>query len=146
LIDIHKVTLFLFGAGPHILRKATWANCGVVAYLPMPGTRPDPYRVLGVPKTATHAQIGEAFAALAKTLHPDTAGVSRPEEFLAVKEAYDCLRTPERRREFDASRRFGRSELRTHFDSAWYQERASEFDRRFKAAGACAGCRLHRIG
>lgn len=102
----------------------------------MPGAIPDPYRVLGVPRTATQAQIGEAFATLAKTLHPDTAGVSRPEEFLAVKEAYDCLRTPERRRDFDASRRFGRSELRTQFDSAWYQERASEFDRRFKASAA----------
>lgn len=103
----------------------------------MPGATPDPYRVLGVSKTASQAQIAEAFAARAKTLHPDTAGgLSRPEEFLAVKEAYDCLRTPERRRDFDSARRFGRGEYEKSFDSAWYQERASEFDKRFKASGA----------
>lgn len=95
----------------------------------------DPYRILGLPRNATQAQLSHAFSELAKELHPDTArGATRAEEFLAVKEAYDLLRTPDRRREFD-------SKIKTAFeeapDPAKYGQRTAEFDRRFKASSAC---------
>ena len=61
---------------------------------------PDPYRVLGVARGATKAQIKAAHRALAKRYHPDAAtGDSR--RFRDVHEAYQLLADPLRRREWD---------------------------------------------
>lgn len=53
----------------------------------------DPWRVLGVPRHATKAEVKAAFTALAKQLHPDSN--PRPEaqtQFIRVKHAYDVIR------------------------------------------------------
>lgn len=64
----------------------------------------DPYKVLGVAKTATQDEIKKAYRALAKKLHPDLhPDDSRKQaEFQAVSGAYDLLKDPETRRRFDA--------------------------------------------
>ena len=60
----------------------------------------DPYRVLGVLRGATPAQIKAAHRRLAKRYHPD--GTSGDDiRFLAVQEAYQLLSDPVRRREWD---------------------------------------------
>jgi curved DNA-binding protein CbpA len=60
----------------------------------------DPYRVLGVLRGATPAQIKAAHRRLAKRYHPD--GSSGDEiRFLAVQEAYQLLSDPARRGAWD---------------------------------------------
>src|SRR5918999_3832024 len=62
---------------------------------------PDPYRLLGVSRGASAAQIKAAHRALAKRYHPD-APDGDTDRFLAVQEAYGILSDPLRRREWDA--------------------------------------------
>ena len=66
----------------------------------MPGVS-DPYRLLGVERTASLAQIKAAHRALAKRYHPDSP-TADPQRFLRVQEAYQLLTDPLRRREWDA--------------------------------------------
>ena len=64
----------------------------------------DPYKLLGVPKTATQDEIKKAYRKLAKSLHPDLHpdDPSKQAEFQAISAAHDLLRDPEKRRRFDA--------------------------------------------
>ena len=64
----------------------------------------DPYKVLGIPKTATQAEIKKAYRKLAKALHPDLhpGDAGKQAEFQAVAAAHDLLGDPEKRRRFDA--------------------------------------------
>ncbi len=60
----------------------------------------DPYRVLGLLRGATPAQVKAAHRRLAKRFHPDgTTGDGA--RFLAIQEAYQLLSDPVRRREWD---------------------------------------------
>lgn len=72
--------------------------------------RPDPYAVLGVPRTATQREITVAFRRLARTLHPD-ANRHDPDaerQFKRVARAYEQVKTAAARRRLDALRRGGR--------------------------------------
>ncbi|WP_461468336.1 DnaJ C-terminal domain-containing protein [Pararhodobacter sp.] len=64
----------------------------------------DPYKILGVPKSATQAEIKKAYRKLAKDLHPDLNpdDKAKQERFKAVSAAYDLLGNEEKRRRFDA--------------------------------------------
>ena len=64
----------------------------------------DPYRVLGVSKTASDAEIRKAYRKLAKELHPDLnpGDASAEDRFKRVAAAYHLLGDPERRKRFDA--------------------------------------------
>ena len=66
----------------------------------------DYYADLGVPKTATAAEIKKAYRKLARDLHPDkNPGNKQAEEkFKAVSEAYDVLSDDARRKEYDEAR------------------------------------------
>jgi curved DNA-binding protein CbpA len=79
-------------------------------------TRPDHYATLGVPATATDAQIKAAFRRLARRFHPDAAApeAGRPVDsgddrrFKAIARAYATLGRPGRRRAYDTRRARGR--------------------------------------
>lgn len=64
----------------------------------------DPYKILGVAKTATQDEIKKAYRRLAKKLHPDLhpGDAKKQAEFQAVAAANDLLGDPEKRRRFDA--------------------------------------------
>ncbi len=76
----------------------------------MATTESDYYDLLGVPRTASDAEIKRAFRTLARELHPDVS--SEPDadvRFRDVAEAYEVLSDPERRATYD---RFGKAGLR----------------------------------
>ena len=65
---------------------------------------PDYYAVLGVASDVDQELIRSAFLALAKRYHPDSATGASPkndEKFRSVSEAYENLRDPNRRRQYD---------------------------------------------
>lgn len=76
----------------------------------------DYYKVLGVPKDATEAEIKKAYRKLAREFHPDAnKGDTKAEDrFKEVSEANDVLSDPKRRKEYDEARTlFGNGGLRT---------------------------------
>jgi curved DNA-binding protein CbpA len=67
---------------------------------------PDPYRVLGVSRDATAADITRAYRQRARAVHPDTApaGTEATARFRAVADAYQVLSDPGRRAGYDRAR------------------------------------------
>ncbi|MFM9373507.1 molecular chaperone DnaJ [Streptomyces sp. Da 82-17] len=66
----------------------------------------DYYKVLGVPKDATDAEIKKAYRKLARENHPD-ANKNNPkaeERFKEISEANDILGDPKKRKEYDEAR------------------------------------------
>ncbi|MFJ5174997.1 molecular chaperone DnaJ [Streptomyces griseoviridis] len=66
----------------------------------------DYYKVLGVPKDATEAEIKKAYRKLAREFHPDAnKGNARAEErFKEISEANDVLGDAKKRKEYDEAR------------------------------------------
>src|SRR5512136_3361821 len=69
----------------------------------MPVQFKDYYEVLGVPRTASDADIKKAFRKLAREHHPDVAKNKRTaeEKFKEINEAYEVLGDPATRRKYD---------------------------------------------
>lgn len=63
----------------------------------------DPYKALGLTKTATDAEIKKAYRKIARTSHPDLNPDDPDAEarFKAASHAYDLLKDPETRARFD---------------------------------------------
>jgi curved DNA-binding protein CbpA len=61
----------------------------------------DYYVVLGIAEDASEETIRSAFRALARRYHPDVGAGSSLVEFQRVREAYETLVDPERRRRYD---------------------------------------------
>ncbi len=66
----------------------------------------DYYKVLGVPKDATEAEIKKAYRKLAREFHPDAnKGNAKAEErFKEISEANDILGDTKKRKEYDEAR------------------------------------------
>lgn len=69
----------------------------------------DYYQILGVPETASTAEIKKAFRRLAKQHHPDRNpnSPSAAERFKEINEAQDVLTDPAKRKHYDQLRRYG---------------------------------------
>lgn len=85
----------------------------------------DYYQVLGVSASASPADIRAAYRALAFQHHPDVSGadgaVGRA-RFQQIQEAYDVLRHPKRRSEYDSLRSFSQGASRRAGDSGGFGE------------------------
>lgn len=71
----------------------------------MIGRQPDPYETLGVRPDATGSEIATAFRSLARRHHPDTRDddvtPADPSALQQIIAAYDILRDPSLRSEYD---------------------------------------------
>lgn len=63
----------------------------------------DYYETLGVPRTASDAEIKKAFRKLAREFHPDVAKDKKraEEKFKEINEAYEVLSDPAKRKKYD---------------------------------------------
>jgi DnaJ-class molecular chaperone len=59
------------------------------------------YLVLGVPLGASLDEVHDAYRRLAREYHPDTSGGETARKFLEVQEAWETLKDPQRRRQYD---------------------------------------------
>src|SRR5882762_4119296 len=69
----------------------------------MPVKYKDYYEILGVPRTASEADIKKAFRKLAREYHPDVAKNKKQaeEKFKEINEAYEVLGDPAKRKKYD---------------------------------------------
>src|SRR6201993_675335 len=69
----------------------------------MPVQYKDYYQILGVPRTASDADIKKAFRKLAREHHPDVAKNKKQaeEKFKEINEAYEVLGDPTKRKKYD---------------------------------------------
>ena len=63
------------------------------------------YDILGVPEDASNDQIKKAFKEIAKKEHPDRGGDES--KFKEANEAYDTLKSSQKRHDYDTMRKFG---------------------------------------
>lgn len=109
------------------------------------------YVVLGVPSNESSEGIRSAYRDLAKQLHPDHIGPSGAAAFREVTEAYDVLRDPLRRHEYDDALRAQQAARRVSIRRDLAEARPSEaalFDRvarNFSRVGAPKGLSVEQL-
>lgn len=95
----------------------------------------DLYKLLGVPRSASEADIKKAFRKLARKYHPDVNpnDKSAEEKFKQVSNAFEVLGDPKKRKLYD--------ELGEDAAKIGYDEKKAEAYRQYKAAAAAGGGR-----
>ncbi|KAJ8794891.1 hypothetical protein J1605_018779 [Eschrichtius robustus] len=87
---------------------ASGCYCQLARLLTMAGVPEDelnPFHVLGVEATASDVELKKAYRQLAVMVHPDKNNHPRPEEAFQVRRAaWDIVRNPERRKEYEMKR------------------------------------------
>lgn len=66
-----------------------------------PSPLSDYYRILGVPRNASQAEVKKAYYKLAKSHHPDSGSGSDASAFAELSHAYETLSDPRKRRLYD---------------------------------------------
>ncbi len=101
----------------------------------------DKYSILGVPKTASQADIKTAYLKLAREKHPDRfkGGVERNEaaqRFQLINEAFNLLRDEERRRKYDEEEEWKKKpageRAKQHYKDGKYREQTRQYDEALK--------------
>jgi curved DNA-binding protein len=97
----------------------------------------DYYQVMGVPRDATDAQIKQAYRKLARKYHPDVSKEKDAEaRFKEVGEAYEVLKSPEKRAAYD---QLGKHRAGEDFRPPPNWDSGFEFSSDFSGAGARSG-------
>ena len=100
---LSKINFLSFKQFPHSIKFQTFP----IRYFSQ--SKRDFYKILGVSKTASDADIKKAFYQLAKQHHPDLVKGSE-DKFKEINEAYEVLSDGLKRREYDNSSSYSGSE------------------------------------
>jgi DnaJ-class molecular chaperone len=101
-----------------LLQPRTWACCGTMVSSKAPiikrllqtsASQFNPYKTLGVSRSASQNEIKEAFYELSKKHHPDRnpGCVKSAELFKTISAAYDFIGNEEKRRDYETQNKFG---------------------------------------
>ncbi|KAJ4979753.1 hypothetical protein NE237_010533 [Protea cynaroides] len=108
-----KANLLVSGVAPGECFVPRWRSLGgrprppVVAFSAALNGQQDHYTLLGVPATATSADIKKAYRLLARKYHPDVSKDSQASEvFKSVRHAYDVLSNEATRAQYDGALKF----------------------------------------
>src|SRR5437867_11335960 len=95
----------------------------------MPVQYRDYYETLGVPRTASDAEIKKAFRKLAREHHPDVAKNKKAaeEKFKEINEAYEVLGDPAKRKKYDTLGANWKSGAGFEPPPGWQQERGAHW-------------------
>lgn len=91
----------------------------------------DYYKILNVPDDASFETIHEAYRRAVKKYHPDVAETGSHERFLEIREAYEVLSDPDRRKRYD-KKRFQKSLNLKENEMDWFYFRRKGRSRVFK--------------
>lgn len=103
----------------------------------------DPYKLLGVPRTASDAEIRKAYRALAKKYHPDV-NKDKPEmaeKFKEISAAYSLLSDKEMKKRYDSGQVDGSGQQQNPFAGG-----RSPFGTGFGGMGGMGGGRRGQMG
>jgi len=103
----------------------------------------DPYKLLGVPKTASDAEIRKAYRALAKKYHPDV-NKDKPqmaEKFKEISAAYSLLSDKDMKKRYDSGQVDGSGQQQNPFAGG-----RSPFGTGFGGMGGMGGGRRGQMG
>lgn len=88
----------------------------------------DYYKIMGISQDATEKDIKLAYRRLARKYHPDLSKETNAEErFKEMGEAYEVLKDPVKRAEYDQYLKYGASNTRSESQSAWNTEHSGPY-------------------
>jgi len=97
----------------------------LILFIACVGTKEiDPYKILNIPSTASQKRIKSAYKEFAKKYHPDKnkGDSTNAEKFAQISAAYELLKNPKRKKDYDNKRR----RQRNPFQNMWQQARSED--------------------